>query len=214
MAFLQHHSNQARNTASHRAQSLGLLRRLAAGRCPKAGLAWLACLLASALPLSAAEEVALSEHQVKAAQILKFVHFSEWPAGSFAQTNSPYVIGIAGRDPFGKDLDRIFENKSVKGRPFVIKRITDEQELRNCHLVFVSSSERRRLKDLLDKLKGAAVLTVGESPEFLDQSGVINFLLKDSSVRFEINLAAAQAAKVKLDANLLKVAVAVRGKYD
>ena len=58
------------------------------------------------------------------------------------------------------------------------------------------------------------MLTVGESPEFLDQSGVINFLLKDSSVRFEINLAAAQAAKVKLDANLLRLAVTVRGKYD
>ena len=163
---------------------------------------------------SAAEEAPLSEHQVKAAQMLNFFKYSHWPASAFAKTNSPYVVGVVGRDPFGKDLDRMFELKVVTGRPFVIKRTTDEQELRNCHLVFVSSSERRRLKDLLEKLKGAAVLTVGESPEFLDQSGVINFLLMDSSVRFEINLAAAQAAKVKLDANLLRLAVTVRGKYD
>ena len=159
-----------------------------------------------------AEEAPLSEYQVKAALLLNFVRYTDWPAGAFAQTNSPYVIGIVGRDPFGSDLEKTFESKIVKGRPFLLKRVSSDQELRACHLLFVPFSERRRSRDLLEKTRGAPVLTVGESPDFLDQGGVINLLLKNGSVPFEINLEPARAARLKLDANLLKVAVSVRGK--
>ncbi len=176
--------------------------------------AWLAFLVLCCLPARPAEDVQLSEYQVKAALLLNFVRYSEWPASAFAGDRSPYVVGVVGRDPFGRDLERAFEGKSVKGRPFLLKRVSSDQEMRECHLLFVSSSERRRLRDLPERLKGSPVLTVGESAEFLDQGGVINFLIKDGSVRFEINPEAAQAARLKLDANLLKVAVSVRRKYD
>ena len=84
--------------------------------------------------------------------------------------------------------------------------------MRACHLLFVSMSERRRSRDILEKIRGAPVLAVGESPDFLDQGGVINFLIKDESVRFDINLEPARIARLKLDANLLAVAASVRGK--
>lgn len=161
-----------------------------------------------------AEEVQLPEYQVKAALLLNLVRYSDWPVGAFAQTNSPYVIGIVGRDPFGADLEKTFERKKVKGRPFLLKRISSDPEMRACHLLFVSSSERRRSRDLLEKLRGAPVMTVGESPDFLDQGGVINLLLKNGSVPFEINLEPARIARLKLDANLLKVAASVRGKHE
>ena len=162
----------------------------------------------------AAEEAPLTEYQVKAALLLNFVRYSDWPATAFANPGSPYVVGVAGRDPFGKDLEKAFERKTVKGRPVVLKRVSGEQEMRACHLLFVSSSERRRSRELLDRLAGAPVLTVGDFPDFLDYGGMINFLIKDGSVRFEINLGPARRARLKLDANLLKVAVSVRGKYE
>ena len=140
MAFLKHHSDQARGAASDRAHGFRLPMRAAAVWRAGTGVAWLACLLLSGLPASAAEEAPLSEHQVKAAQMLNFFKYSHWPASAFAKTNSPYVIGVVGRDPFGKDLDRMFELKVVTGRPFVIKRTTDEQELRNCSSSELSST--------------------------------------------------------------------------
>jgi hypothetical protein len=162
-------------------------------------------------PARSAEEPPLSEYQVKAALLLNFVRYSDWPANGFAKTNSPYVIGIVGRDPFGTDLENTFE-KNVKGRPFLLKRVSSDQEIRACHLLFVPASERRRSRDLLEKLKGSSVLTVGESADFLDQGGVINLLMKDGSVRFEINLEPARIGRLMLDANLLDLAVSVRGK--
>ena len=162
----------------------------------------------------AAEDAPLSEYQVKSALLLNFVRYSDWPATAFANPGSPYIVGVAGRDPFGKDLEEAFERKTVKGRSFVLRRVSGEQEMRACHLLFVSSSERRRTRDLLQKLSGAPVLTVGDFPDFLDHGGIINFLIKDGSVRFEINLEPTRGARLKLDANLLKVAASVRGKHE
>jgi len=162
----------------------------------------------------ATEEAPLSEYQVKSALLLNFVRYSEWPTTAFANPGSPYVVGVVGRDPFGKDLEKAFERKTVKGRSFVLKRVSGEQEMRACHLLFVSSSERRRSRELLEKISGAPVLTVGDFPDFLDHGGMINFLIKDGSVRFEINREPVRNARLKLDANLLKVAVSVRGKHE
>jgi hypothetical protein len=161
-----------------------------------------------------AEDAPLSEYQVKSALLLNFVRYSDWPATAFANPSSPYIVGVTGRDPFGKDLEKVFERKTVKGRSFVLRRVSGEQEMRACHLLFVSSSERRRARDLLQKLSGAPVLTVGDFPDFLDHGGIINFVITDGSVRFEINLEPARGAQLKLDANLLKVAASVRGKYE
>jgi hypothetical protein len=168
-------------------------------------------MLCLALPVRSAEETPRSEYQVKAALLFNFVRYTEWPAAAFADPRAPYVIGVAGRDPFGKDLEKVFEGKTVKGRPFVVRRVSTEEEMRGCHLLFISASERRRMSELLEKVKGAPVLTVGETPDFLDQGGSINLIIKDESVRFEINLEPARAARLKLDANLLKVGVSVKG---
>lgn len=175
---------------------------------------WLAFLFFLGLPLVPAADAPRSEYEVKAALLLNFVRFSEWPSTAFANRKSPYVIGVLGRDPFGRDLEKTFEGKVVRGRSFVIRRLPDDQEIRNCHLLFISYSERRRLRDLREKLKGATVLTVGEMDEFLDYGGVINIRLKNDSVKFDINLKAAQAAQLKLDANLVESAESVRGKYE
>ncbi len=163
---------------------------------------------------SPSQEIPVSEYQVKAVWLLNFARFVEWPATAFPNARSPVVVGVLGKDPFGRELEQALDGKTVQGRCFQIKRVSTDPEMRGCHILFVASSERRRSRDLPEKLKGACVLTVGESDEFLDQGGIINFLLKDKTVRFEINLKAAQSAELKLDANLLKVAVAVRGKYD
>lgn len=177
-------------------------------------LGWLLLLLLFCPRARPAEETPLSEYQVKAALLLNFVRYSDWPASAFADARSPYVVGVVGRDPFGKDLEKAFDGKTVKSRTFLLKRVSNEQEMRACHLLFVSSSERRRSRDWLEKIVGAPVLTVGESPDFLDQGGMINFLLKDGSVRFDINLEPARIARLKLDANLLTVALSVRGKHE
>lgn len=157
---------------------------------------------------------AYQEYQVKAELLANFAAFVKWPEGTFPATNSPVVIGVFGKDPFDRFLEKAVEAPGRPGRPLKLRRVTTEAEMRQCQVLFVASSERRRLRELRERLDGAPLLTVGETEDFLDQGGVINFLLKGQSVRFEISVSSAQAAGLKVDAKLLGVANAVRGKYE
>ena len=177
--------------------------------------ALLAPLLAGIGPIgSRAGDASFSEYEVKAAWLLNFARFVDWPTNTFESPETPIVVGIAGKDPFGRLVEKAFKEKTVKGRSLIVKRLTADHELSRCHILFVSAAERRRFRDICGKIRAMPVLTVGETDGFLDEGGSINFVLKEKSVRFEINLQAAQAAGLKLEANLLKVAISVRGKYE
>jgi hypothetical protein len=155
-----------------------------------------------------------SEYELKAVWMLNFARFTEWPSNAFPNAQAPLVVGVMGKDPFGRALEKAFEGKTVQGRRLQIRRLPPDADTCECHILFVAASERRRMRLLMEHLKGQAILSVSESDEFLEQGGVVNFVLKDNAVRFEINVKAAQAARLSLDANLLKVALTVRGRYE
>ena len=154
------------------------------------------------------------EYQVKAELLANFSAFVKWPDGTFAATNSPVIIGVVGKDPFDRFLEKAVQAPGRPGRPLKLRRATTDAEMRECQVLFVCSSERRRVREIRERLKGVPVLTVGETDDFLDQGGTINFLLKGQSVRFEISVESAQAAGLRVDAKLLGVANSVRGKYE
>jgi len=161
-----------------------------------------------------AQQLVAPEHEVKATWLLNLTRFVEWPSTAFEDNDSPFVVGVMGKELPEMDLEKTFGDKPIKGRRVQIKRVSNEQEIRGCQLLFITSSERRRTRDLLDKLKGQPVLTVGETEDFLDYGGVINLLVKDESLQLEIDLNAAQKAGLRLNANLLKIAKKARGKYE
>ena len=153
-----------------------------------------------------AQENRASEYRVKAAFLLSFGKFVEWPASAFAGTNAPLVIGVVGRDPFHGDLERIVEGRQISGHPLVIRQIAASSELKECHLLFISASEKPRLKDHLRAVQGASVLTVSETDQFLKAGGIINFVVENEKIRFEINDAAANQVRLKISSKLLALA--------
>jgi len=182
----------------------------------RAGFALLVCAgLAFARPATIwSQPAAPSEYDVKAVWLLNFARFVDWPANAFSSPKAPFVVGVMGRDPFGASLEKTFAGKVVKGRPFVLKQLSTEEDAAGCHMVFFPTSERRRPRDWIQKMRRAPVLTVGEAGDFLSDGGVIQFIQKDETIRFAINLDAASSARLKVSANLLKVAVSVQGKYE
>jgi len=151
-----------------------------------------------------------SEYAVKAAFLYNFAKFVEWPPGVFGNDGAPLVVGVVGDDPFGSALDQTIRGKSANGRQLIIRRFSWGQNLRECHILFISSSERKRLSQILDSLRGAGVLTVGETDHFNQQGGIINFVIEKGKVRFEINAGAAESSHLKLSSKLLALAKSVR----
>ena len=148
-----------------------------------------------------------NEYEVKAAFLYKFASFVEWPPES---ANTPLCIAVVGQDPFGVALDDVVKGKSINGRTFLIKRFKSGQDATGCHIVFISATEKGRVRSILDQLRGISILTVSDIPGFCQGGGMIDFELLDQKVRFEINPEAAERARLKISSKLLSVAKIVR----
>ncbi|MBW8875630.1 MAG: YfiR family protein [Acidobacteria bacterium] len=168
---------------------------------------------ALALPLAAraAADIAASEYAVKAAFLYNFTKFVEWPPKAFADERSPLKICVLGQDPFGKIL-RSLMDEEVGGRRLQLLRVDTLNNPAACHVLFVSRSERDRLPQILVAVRDAPVLTVGDTPGFLDDGGMINFILEGSKVRFEIDQEAAERVGIKISSKLLALARHVKGR--
>lgn len=148
-----------------------------------------------------------SEYQLKAAFLFNFAKYIDWPAESFTNDKAPFLIGILGDNPFGSALEQIVAGKKINEHPITIQPLRAGTEGTNCHIIFVSSSEKKRLPEIMQSLHGAAVLTVGETEKFIETGGIINFVPEANKIRFQINDDAAKAAKLKISSKLLSLAV-------
>ena len=148
-----------------------------------------------------------SEYQIKAAFLFNFAKFVEWPLEAFAEPTSPFIIGILGENPFGDDFERTIRAKTVNNRPFTIKEIRSLPEARTCHILFINSSEKKRLSEIFESLRGVSVLTVGETERFVDTGGIINFVKESDKIRLQINDDAAKSAGLKISSKLLSLAL-------
>jgi hypothetical protein len=163
------------------------------------------------------------EYQIKAAFLYNFIKFVEWPKEKVADANEPMIIGIIGQDPFQNAFEPL-ETKDAKNKKVVIKRFKSWEELKKsgekdksslerqvkaiqkCHLLFICPSEEKNLKEVLNLVKGHSVLTVGETKGFLEAGGIINFVMEEKKVRFEINVTTAKKSKLEVRSQLLRLA--------
>lgn len=176
------------------------------------GAVLLAWIIAGETGVQIARAQAPSEYQVKAAFLLNFARFVDWPDGSAAGTHDSMSLCVVGDDPFRGILDETVKGKTVNGRDLVVERFKRGDDARDCQIVFISASESRRLNPILESLKGASVLTVGETDGFAQRGGIINFVLEDNRVHFEINVEAAERARLKISSKLLSLAKIIKGE--
>lgn len=100
--------------------------------------------------------------------------------------------------------------RTIDGKSLLAKRISEPQQGPNCRVLFISSSEDGRLKEILTTLDKTGVLTVSDMPNFSQRGGMIQFVLDGNRIRFAVNLTPAQDAGLTVSSELLKVAVSVR----
>jgi hypothetical protein len=197
--FDQHHRDRARSARKGRILANCLAHAF-----------FLGCVGAIAFLVPRACARDFNEYQVKAAFLYNFAKFVDWPAQSFKGPNAPIAICIVGQNPFGTMLEDTVNGKALEGRPFVVRTISDVQQAGGCHILFVSSSERKHVQPILESIRTPGVLTVGETEGFAAKGGIINFKLDGGRVRFEINVDAAAKEGLQIRSNLLSLAQIVR----
>ena len=155
--------------------------------------------LATAL-VRAQAQAGTSEYEIKAAFLYNFVRLVEWPG---AASNGSIRICIAGPHPIQERLEETVRGETVEGQPLMVRSILQPDA--GCEVLFVP----RRFAaahEYLREVEGKPVLTVGESPDFVQQGGIVNFFLEGKRVRFEINPTAATRANLRISSRLLQLA--------
>lgn len=146
------------------------------------------------------------EYQVKAVFLFNFAQFVEWPPAAFANANAPIVIGVLGENPFGTYLDETVRDEKVDSRPMEVQRYRRIDEIKTCHVLFISPSEANRLEQILASLKDRSILLVGDGEDFLQRGGMVRLATAQNKIRLIINVDAAKAANLTISSKLLRSA--------
>lgn len=143
------------------------------------------------------------EYAVKAAYLTKFGIYVDWPG---IAPETPLNLCLAGADPFGKALDSAATSQQPGNRPIVVRRLPAITPESNCQIAFFSNTDPNA-SQAIDSLRGSPVLTVSDSG---GKGAIVNFVLKDNRVRFEIDEGAAAKNNLVLSSKLLGLAVNVK----
>lgn len=160
-------------------------------------------------PAGAAEEPTL-EHRVKAAFLYQFVGYVEWPPRSFTLPDAPVVIAVMGADAVAAELRQVVTGRTAGGRKVAVKQVRPGEPLAGVHILFIGSAESARLAQVAQSAQPRPVLTVTEAEGALEQGSMINFVIVDRRVRFEVALDSAERNGLRLSSRLLAVAQQVR----
>jgi hypothetical protein len=151
-----------------------------------------------------------TEYEVKAAFIYNFAKFVEWQPDAFMGHPQTIVIGIIGDDPFGDVLDQTVKDKLVNNKKLEIHRFKSNEPPVGCQILFICPSEKQNLSAILKKVQGQNVLLVGDMEGFARSGGIINLVMTDGKVHFEINMSAAERSGLKISSRMLKLAQIIK----
>ncbi len=159
------------------------------------------------LPGAQAQPASAAEYQVKAAFLVKFGSYVEWPSVAFDNRDSPFIIAVVAQDGVADEVERAAASAVVDGHPVQVRRVERVDAAGSgAHLLFIDRSRNAQLADTLGLVRGRPLLTVTESEQAFALGGMINFVLVENKVRFDIALAPAEASQLKISARLLAVA--------
>jgi len=159
------------------------------------------------IPIMPLQSAGPSEYELKAAFLHNLSNFITWPSKAFSSDDAPFLLCILGSDPFGDNLEAITGNQKVAGQHSIqVLKITNEVDAKECHLVFVSSSEQNKMPKILNFLNNFHILTVGDTEDFIEHGGMIMFATVEGKIKLFISSDRITASRLKASAQLLKIA--------
>jgi hypothetical protein len=187
------------------------VRRAAQRRAARAVLVALAlCAAGFAAPRAAAQADGV-EFAVKATYLYKFAPFVEWPASAFASPTDPFALCLAGADRVTELVEEAVRGQVVDRRPIVVRHLATVTAEARCHILYVALRGAAAVA-ALDRVRGTPVLTVTDAARDPRAQGIVNFVIEDNRVRFEIDLGAATENHLVVSSKLAALALRVRSR--
>jgi hypothetical protein len=156
---------------------------------------------------TAAPTNAVPEFKLKASFIYNFAKLTHWPQDAFPNRTSPLKIAVMGNDHLSHFLEEAVTNRTINNRPLVVLHLKRPSEATNCHLLYISQSEKDEFPGILSKIKDQPVLTVSDIDQFAVSGGMIGLSQDRGELRFSINQRIAAESRLKFSSKLLNLAI-------
>ena len=153
-----------------------------------------------------AQDVEANEYEIKAAYLLNFPNFVDWPGSINQDLQSPIHLCLLGSDPLGSALSRMMADRLSRGRSLLLRRVSRTDPVSDCQILYIGPSESKHVPQILDSLHNVSALTVGETDQFAAQGGMIQLVMEDNRIHFKINPTAASEAGIRISSKLLALA--------
>lgn len=173
---------------------------------------WVAFVMCLILLPGAALRADPLEYAVKAAYLTKFGIYVEWPGTTFSSPDSPINLCIVGEDPFGPALDKAAANQHIGTRAIAIRRLKTVTRESGCQILYIGGTDTAYVEKAIETIRGSAVLTVTDVDSAMTMS-VINFVIQDNHVHFNVDESAAAQNDLALSAKLLSLALNVKARH-
>lgn len=161
-------------------------------------------IITTVLTINSGFGVEALEHEIKATYLYNFAKFIDWPVGNFDK--DPIYFCVMDKNSLKKSLELLTRGKSIKNRPLQVLFLASANEIKGCHVLYVSNEIIKKFPDIKKDLRLRDLLSVGEAPDFIDFGGQIQFYIENNNVSFEIDLSAIKRSGLKLDARVLNIA--------
>jgi len=146
------------------------------------------------------------EYVLKAVYLYRFATYIRWPEKTFANANSPFVIAVFGPNPVDEGLREIAAAKKIDGRKIVLRHFIQPDDVQDCHILFMTKAvDDETQKAIIQQLSKRGILFVGETKEFLQHGGVIDFMVRQNRIHMYISKRAYEREGLKVSAQLLRV---------
>ncbi len=136
----------------------------------------------------------------------KFASFIDWPFETeIDDTSKVFILTVIGENPFGELLDKIYIEKKIRGKKVEIRYISSIDEIKDCHILFISENEEKKLSKIISVTKDKPILTVSETKGFAERGVLINFYLSKSKIGFEVNQSGFKDSPLSIRLVLLQI---------
>ena len=154
----------------------------------------------------AQDDFQANEYEIKAAYLVNFANFVEWPGSKGESVSAPIRVCVLGSDPVGGSLSRMMAGRLSQDKSLLLRHMARSEPVTDCQILYISPSEGKYIPQILDSLRGASVLTVGENDQFAAWGGMIQLVMENNRIRFKINPSAASRAGIRISSKLLALA--------
>jgi hypothetical protein len=168
-------------------------------------IAGVACCLSFICPAATAQEESPIRYRTEANFLAHFASFVDWPEGAFSDIHAPVHLCLFADVDFGNSLQELTKEVMPKRRHVDVRSVKTIEQARACHILFIGRDDAKKYGAILNLIRDLPVLTVGETPDFLDAGGIVNFVFAET-LQIDINLGAADRAHLKIRSPLAALA--------